>query len=291
MTKKFKRLLIWVGIIAVVVVGAVAFINNAQRNARQALVDSTQVVNVERGDLTLFTLAKGKIVTAKTTEYGFTGTFSSTNVSVGDRVSARDDLGKYVNLMGQTRIIETKVAGIVIAVPSNFSNPWVIADPDNLEMSVQISEQDIAKVEIGQTAQIFGDALAITVDGTVTDISYFGNTTADYTTYTVTLSFAKGENPIFLGMTGSGKIQVEAFENVLLVPVDALIEDNGKYYLLEEAWLDQPNRPQRDFYVEVTLGAADIRSAQVIGDNLEGKAVLILPSETPFGFFGRFNND
>ena len=291
MSKKVKRLLIWVGILAVVIVAGATFVSNAQKQARQSLIDSTRVVSVERGDLTLYTLAKGKIVTAKSTEYGFTGTLSTNYVQVGDRVSARDDLGKYVNLMGQTRIIETKVAGIVIAVPGNFSTTWVIADPNNLEMSVQISEKDIAKVEIGQNAQIFVDALAITVDGTVTDISYFGNTTADYTTYTVTLSFSKGDSPIFLGMTGSGKIQVNAYADVLLVPVDALIEEDGKYYLLDEAWLDEPQKRQKDFYTEVTLGAADIRFAQVIGENLEGKAVLILPAETTFGFFGRFSND
>jgi hypothetical protein len=291
MSKKVKRWLIWTIIVIVLIGGGWMFVNNAQQAARQSLIDSTRIVSVERGDLTLYTLAKGKIVTAKTTEYGFTGTLSTNYVSVGDQVSPREDLGKYVNLMGQTRIIETKVAGIVIAVPGNFSNTWVIADPNNLQMSVQISEKDIAKVEIGQSAQVFVDALAVTVEGTVTDISFFGNTTADYTTYTVTLSFSKGEYPIFLGMTGSGKIEVNRFEDVLLVPVDALIEEDGKYYLLEKAWLDQPQKPQRDFYVEVTLGAADIRFAEVSGDNLEGKAVLILPAETTFGFFGRFSRD
>jgi multidrug efflux pump subunit AcrA (membrane-fusion protein) len=291
MSKKMKRLLIWIGVILVVGLGIGAFVNNAQKNARQALIDSTEVVTVERGDLTLYTLAKGKIVSAKTTEYGFTGSFNTSYVSVGDVVNAKDDLGKYVNLMGQTRVVETKVDGIVIAVPGSFSTTWVIADPNDLQMSVQISEKDIAKIEIGQSAQIFVDALAITVEGTVSDISFFGNTTADYTTYTVILNFSKGEFPIFLGMTGSGKIQISALNDVLLVPVDALIEEDGKYYLLDEAWLETPSRPQREFYVEVTLGAADIRFAEVSAAGLEGQAVLILPSETTFGFFGRFNND
>jgi hypothetical protein len=200
------------------------------------------------------------------------------------------DLGKYTNMMGQTKLIESKVSGIVTQVPSSFSNTWVISDADQLQMSVQISEKDIAKITLNQQAFVYIDALKVTVEGEVTDINYLGNTTADYTTYTVTVSFEKADQPIFLGMTGSGKIEISANRDILVVPVEALIESNGKTYLLDKAWLEDVSKPETDFYIEVTVGVADINFAQVTADNLENKEVVILPADAQTGFFAGMRN-
>jgi len=286
MKKKTKRRLLILGIVALILAVGAFGLNNLRNTAKKNLVASATVYKVEKNDLILYSFAKGKIISAETTEYGYTGTLSENLVGLGDKVVKGTDLGKVVNLMGQTKVIESKISGIVTQVPSSFSPQWVISDADALEMSVQISEKDISKITLNQQAFVYIDALKITVEGQVTDINYLGNTTADYTTYTVTVNFDKADQPIFLGMTGSAKIEVSARLDVLTVPIEALIEDGGKTYLLDKAWLDDVTKPQSDFYIEVTVGAADINVAEVSAEGLENKEVVILPADaSTTGFF------
>lgn len=290
MKKKSKRRFIILGVLALILVLGVIGFNNLRETANKNLVASATLYKVEKTDLIIYSFAKGKIVSADSTEYSFTGALSSNLVGLGDKVVKGTDLGKYTNLLNQTKLVESKVSGIVTQVPSSFSNTWIISDADKLQMSVQISEKDIAKITLNQQAFVYIDALKVTVEGEVTDINYLGNTTADYTTYTVTVSFDKADYPIFLGMTGSGKIEISANRDILVVPVEALIESNGKTYLLDKAWLEDVSKPETDFYIEVTVGVADINYAQVSADNLENKEVVILPADAQTGFFAGLRN-
>ncbi len=290
MKKKSNKKFILLGIIAVVVIIGVVGFNNLRNTAQQKLVASATIVKVEKSDLIIYSFAKGKIVSAETTQYSFTGSLSSSSIHLGDKVSKGTDLGKYVNMMNQTKLLESKISGIVTQVPSSYNNAWVVSNPDKLQMSVQISEKDIAKIVLDQQAFVYIDALKITVEGKVTEINYLGNTTSDYTTYTVTINFDKADAPIFLGMTGSGKIEISANRDVLVVPVEALIEISGMYYLLDKAWLDDVSKPKSDFYIEVTIGAADINFAQVSAEGLENKEVVILPTDMATGFFAGLRN-
>jgi hypothetical protein len=87
-------------------------------------------------------------------------------------------------------------------------------------------------------------------------------------------------------MSGSGRIVLETFENIAVVPVEALITSEGKRYLLSADWLDNSNLPQSDFYIPVTTGVADIYDIEVIGDGLIGKTIIILPDRSNnFPFF------
>jgi len=289
MKKKSKRRLIIVSILAILlVIGFVGF-NNLRNTAKKNLVASATIVKVEKKDLLIYSFAKGKIVSADTSDYSFVGSLSDNFVGLGDIVVKGTDLGKYVNAVGSTKLVESKVSGIVTQIPSSFNTAWVISSAEKLQMSVQISEKDIAKITLNQQAFVYIDALKITVEGRVTDINYLGNTTADYTTYTVTVQFDKADYPIFLGMTGSGKIEISANRDVLVVPVEALIDDGGKTYLLDKAWLEDVSLPKSDFYIEVSVGAADISFAQVIGENLENKEVVILPADASGTGFFRLN--
>lgn len=278
-----------VSILAILlVIGYVGF-NNLRNTAKKNLVASATIVKVEMKDLLIYSFAKGKIVSADASDYSFVGSLSDNFVDLGDTVVNGTDLGKYVNAYGSTKLVESKVSGIVTQIPSSFNTSWVISSAEKLQMSVQISEKDIAKITLNQQAFVYIDALKITVEGSVTDINYLGNTTADYTTYTVTVQFDKADYPIFLGMTGSGKIEISANRDVLVVPVEALIDEAGKTYLLDKAWLDDVSLPKSEFYIEVTVGAADISFAQVIGENLENKEVVILPADASGTGFFRLN--
>jgi len=121
----------------------------------------------------------------------------------------------------------------------------------------------------------------------VSDIGLIGNTSLDFTTYPVTVVFDHGDEPLFLGMSASARISVSVFEDILIIPFEALIIDGTQRYVLSAEWLKETNRPQREFYVAVTTGVADIYNVQVSGENLEGLSIIVPDPSSSFPFFRR----
>lgn len=290
MKKKTKNRLIVAGILVTLLVAGFWGVNALRDTSQKRLKEQSEIVEVKKGDLVLYSVAKGKITSASTTEIKFDGTLKNNYAKLGDAVAKDFLLGQYKNIQQLTYNLRAKSAGIVTAVANAASPMYVISDPNKLQMEVQISEKDIAKIAVGQPSKIFIDALNLTVDGKVSKISLVGNTTTDFTTYTVTVSFDKADHPIFLGMTGSAKIETLTKKDVYLVPVESLIEHDGTINLLNADWFDDMQAPQSDYYVEVVVGSADIDVAEVSGENLEGLSAVILPETSTFTGFGGLRN-
>ena len=107
-----------------------------------------------------------------------------------------------------------------------------IVDPKQLQIIVPVDELDIQKVKVGQNANIAIDAVkGKTYSGTVQKISQTGKTTNNVTTYDVTVSISNAED-LKPNMNANVTIAVESKENVLTVPVEALIQRNGKQYVM-----------------------------------------------------------
>lgn len=107
-----------------------------------------------------------------------------------------------------------------------------IVDPKQLQIVVPVDELDIEKVKVGQSANIGVDAVkGKTYSGTVQKISQTGKTTNNVTTYDVTVSISNPED-LKPNMSANVTIAVESKENVLTVPVEALIQRNGKQFVM-----------------------------------------------------------
>ncbi len=290
MKKKTKNRLIIAGILVTLLLAGFWGVNALRDTSQKRLKEQSEIVEVKKGDLVLYSVAKGKITSASTTEIKFDGTLKNNYAKLGDAVAKDFLLGQYKNIQQLTYNLRAKSAGIVTAVANAASPMYVISDPNKLQMEVQISEKDIAKIAVGQPSKIFIDALNLTVDGKVSKISLVGNTTTDFTTYTVTVSFDKADHPIFLGMTGSAKIETLTKKDVYLVPVESLIEHDGTINLLNADWFENMQAPQSDYYIEVVVGSADIDVAEVSGENLEGLSAVILPETSTFTGFGGLRN-
>jgi len=287
MKKKNRNRIILLLIITVAIIAAFALFNNLKQAAQKRIISESTVVKVEKGDLILYSLAKGKIASASVTDVTFTGSIKNIYVKIGDTVAKDAVIGQYTSLTQRTVDITASVAGVITAIPSAVKNTFSIADPNQLQMNVEISEKDIAKISVAQNAVIYVDAINVNINGSVTAISQVGNTSADYTTYTVTVTFSKGDNKIFLGMTGSAKVETTTKKDVYKVPIEALIEASGKYYVLNKTWFSNMNKPKTDYYIEVTVGSADVNFAEISGTQLDNLEVVVLPTSTTLSFFNR----
>jgi hypothetical protein len=274
-------------ILAVIGVVGFALFTQQQEASRLRLIENTNTTTIERGTIELFALASGKLTSANETSVNVNGTLSKTLVKVGDAVTKNQRIGETRDIMGNALAVRATEEGIITSLPSALNNAFVISDPSKFKLVVNISERDISRLVIGQEAEIFIQSLNLTFQGTVSDIGSIGNTALDFTTYTVTVVFEHGDEPLFLGMSASAKISVEVFNDILNIPFEALIIDGTQRFVLSAAWLDDIQKPQRDFYIPVTTGVADVYNVQVTGENLEGLEIIVPDPSSSFPFFGR----
>lgn len=287
-SRKFRGWLIAGAIVLVLVFTGYQFIQNANKR----MIDNMETFVIEPGTIVLEALASGKITSADETEVTFNGTFRRSTVSLGDIVEEDDKIGEYVNNMGQLFAIRANRDGLITQIPNAAQPKFVISNPSKFQLDIQITERDIYKIAIGQSATIYVEAVNESYIGEVTKISSLGNTSGDFTTYTVTVGFDHQDTPVYLGMSGSARIVLETFENIAVVPVEALITFEGKRYLLSAEWLDNSNLPQSDFYIPITTGVADIYDIEVLGEGLIGKTIVILPDTgNNFPFFPGARDD
>jgi HlyD family secretion protein len=94
-----------------------------------------------------------------------------------------------------------------------------IADLDNLEVVVDMSEVDVNQLRTGQQVEITLDALTdVTLQGTVTQIAPAGVLSSGVVNYPVTVSLAKTAEGARTGMTANLSIIVDQRDDVLMVP-------------------------------------------------------------------------
>ncbi|MDR3645070.1 MAG: HlyD family efflux transporter periplasmic adaptor subunit [Clostridia bacterium] len=305
MRKTLKALLIAVVIIAVAATGFLFLGGAVTRNARNSIVRSSTRYTVSKGNLSLTAVGSGRIVSSDVETVIPQGSIKEIKAHVGDYVKKGDLLATIVNTRGNDEDFTSDYEVVVTAVPgastytplassqtaaAASSSGFEISDVNSLQMDIQATEQDVYKIKVGQAASIYIDALDLTVKGTVSRISLSGDTSGDFSTYDVTVTFKKSNSNIFLGMTGSAKITVETKKNVVKIPTDALIEQNGKRYVLSSEWLNHLNMPQSDYYTEVKTGLADTDYVEITGGNIAGTEILILSSSSGsagFSLMGR----
>lgn len=228
----------------------------------------------------------GKLEAAQETRVTIDGSLTKLDVKVGDSVNRNQKLGEYQSSMKTNVKITATRDGVITAVPSGLSSNFVIADPDALELTVDITETDIHKLSLGQKADIYIEAIDRRFEGKISKIAYVGNTNLDYTTYPVTLEFDKADAQIFLGMSGSATIITNTKENILVAPFEAIVTEGTQRYLVSAEWLENSRRPQSEYYLPIETGLADAFYVEVIGMDLEGKEVLIIEKTSFFPLIG-----
>lgn len=228
----------------------------------------------------------GKLEAAQETRVTIDGSLTKLDVKLGDSVNKNQKLGEYQSsLKTNVKIVATR-DGIITSIPGGLSTGFVIADPDALELTVDITETDIHKLTLGQKADIYIEAIDRHFEGSIVKIAYVGNTNLDYTTYPVTLEFDKADARVFLGMSGSASIITNTKENILVVPFEAIVTEGTQRYLVSSEWLENSRRPQSEYYLPIETGLADAFYVEVIGADLEGKDVLIIEKTSLFPIIG-----
>ncbi len=119
--------------------------------------------------------------------------------------------------------------GVVSAVnysagdSAGSSTAVTVTDLSNLQVKVTVAEVDMAKLKVGDTAQMTLDALpGRTFQAQVLAIGPVGTITSGVVNYPVTVQIAHADNSVKPGMTANLAVTVDQRTDVLLVPSRAI---------------------------------------------------------------------
>jgi RND family efflux transporter MFP subunit len=219
---------------------------DTQLRTAQATVDSAQVAV----DQAQRNLDNARIVAP------FDGSISALNFSAGD-------------------LTNSPSASLGTAAKSGTAVS--ILDLSSLQIKVTIAEVDIAKIQVGQSAQITMDALpGNTYAAKIIQIGPVGAVTQGVVNYPVTAVITNNDGQVKPGMTANLAITVERRDNVLLVP-NRTIRTQGTQKTVTVLYKGQ------SITVPVTVGLTNDQSAEVTSGLQEGDQVVIQTTQTRTG--------
>ncbi len=141
------------------------------------------------------------------------------------------------------------------------STLMTISSGETMTLTITVDEQDISLLQVGQTAEIYIEALRNeTFTAEITEVGTDGSNNGGSSKFTAELTLDRTEN-MLAGMNARASIPLFTTENVLTIPVEALVEDGAKTIVYtscdsETGTLSSP--------VEVTVGISDGIQAQIL---------------------------
>jgi len=110
--------------------------------------------------------------------------------------------------------------------------PFSVVAADALVFAAQVDEADIARIEVGQDVEVSLDAFADEAfAATVERIDRTAVTTTTGGTAFTVICRIKGGPDALIGMNGSAEIVVQSIEDVLSVPVEAVLDEGGETFV------------------------------------------------------------
>ncbi len=182
-------------------------------------------------------------------------------------------------------VITSPIDGMVVGTPTPAGQTVVqgisaaqvlmtIADLAKMEIKVLVDETDIGKIKVGQQVSFTVDAYTDkTFAGKVTSVSRSATTSSNVIYYPVYVAVSAPQDLLFPTMTARVTINVGESKNVLVVPLSAVKEDNGRKFVQAMAG----GKEQRK---AVQVGLSDDEKVEIVSGLSEGDQV-ILPAETP----------
>ena len=131
-----------------------------------------------------------------------------------------------------------------------------IADLSKMKVTVQVGEKDIAKIAVGQSANVTYPAFPdIVSQGTVTAIASVANADSSYggggsVTFNVDILIESPDARLKPGMTAEVSVVTEQLDDVVMVPTMALMTEDGENYYVNLATDNEGKKTRR---VQVTV--------------------------------------
>lgn len=178
-------------------------------------------------------------------------TLDQANAKAAERTVKAPSSGSIVEL--NAKVGATVTGGMVMGEgdTSGGKQCMQIADLSKMKVTVQVGEKDIAKIAVGQSANVTYPAFPdIVSQGTVTAIASVANSDAangsgGSVTFNVGILIEAPDSRLKPGMTAEVSVVTEQLDDVVMVPTMALMTEDGEHYYVNLATDDEGKETRR----------------------------------------------
>lgn len=177
------------------------------------------------------------------------------NAKAASRTVTAPSSGSIVEL--NAKVGATVTGGMIMGESdtSGGKQCMQIADLSKMKVTVQVGEKEIAKIAVGQSANVTYPAFPdIVSQGTVTAIASVANSDAanggGSVTFNVDILIEAPDARLKPGMTAEVSVVTEQLDDVVMVPTMALMTEDGEHYYVNVATDDEGKQTRR---VKVTV--------------------------------------
>lgn len=276
-----KKMMLFVKIIiaVAVVVGVVMVVKNYVGNKVEKVNDPVYSMYseqpVQRIDLETFTRGSGIFSSFHTSDIKVDEGYKIVNqyVNDGDAINANQNVF-LVNNGYESSYIKSPIAGLFFEKQGeNAPTTYQIFDTNDTGVMIQVSEENVAKLQIGQKANVLFTAIGKEVEGEVSYISKI----ADAGNFSVRIRLPYSEDLRF-GYNGSVKIVTASKPQALCVPYNAVQFEGDKAYVIKAKHLKEINKTNvvsEDMKTYIQVGASDNDFVEVLEGLEESDQVLM----------------
>lgn len=158
----------------------------------------------------------------------------------------------------KTNVLASYPAGSKIEAQTQLG---AVASLDYMQLPVQVDELDLTNVKVGMKATVKVDSISNKIyQGEVNQVSTVGTTTNGVTFFDVGIS-VKNDGQLRNGMTATAEIIIQDKKDIVLLPLEALQQQQGKRYvtLVKEDGTKEEKHEikigiRNKTYIEVTEG-------------------------------------
>jgi len=266
-------------------------ITQAQASVDQAQASLTKLR--QGGTAAAIAIAQANVDQARASLTALTAPATATDIQIQQAsIAVAEQSLKQAQLDLDQATLTAPFAGVVSAVnivpgspASSSSSAFSLIDRSTLHVDLTLSENDVAKVALGQQVALTIDALKTWATvGTVSYIAPAATTTNGVVTYAVRVSFPDSEAQVKVGMTANLVITTAEHADVLVVPASALLP-KGAGYSVQLRSTDGKTTSE----VDVQAGLSDGVNTEIISGLQAGDTVVTTPSKTTTtrgGMFG-----
>lgn len=178
------------------------------------------------------------------------------NAKAASRTVTAPSSGSIVEL--NAKVGATVTGGMIMGESdtSGGKQCMQIADLSKMKVTVQVGEKDIAKIAVGQSANVTYPAFPdIVSQGTVTAIASVANSDSSSgsggsVTFNVDILIEAPDSRLKPGMTAEVSVVTEKLDDVVMVPTMALMTEDGEHYYVNLATNSEGKKTRR---VKVTV--------------------------------------
>ena len=169
------------------------------------------------------------------------------NAKAASRTVTAPSSGSIVEL--NAKVGATVTGGMIMGESdtSGGKQCMQIADLSKMKVTVQVGEKDIAKIAVGQSANVTYPAFPdIVSQGTVTAIASVANSdSGSGSGGSVDILIEAPDSRLKPGMTAEVSVVTEKLDDVVMVPTMALMTEDGEHYYVNVATDDEGKQTRR----------------------------------------------